>query len=217
MTVNETISEILARTELVHKEHYERTFKNRLDNKSHGSTFIYHKTQSLNEPSPDLTTPRHHLTSDLAAYLRTLDWCEYEHPAIDDGCIAFAAVMYGDDWTGHCAVVNLDYLPFGEKVEIGINEKSQTMHCLYPVNQQTFRRYATRSHIVVLIAGKTGGLEGNSEHVLFTFHPGKPVSPSHMSKEEFFEQFGSEVPLPVTIDRSKAAILGFDIALLIQR
>lgn len=100
--------------------------------------------------------------SELEQKLLSLEWETYTHPAIQSGSSAFKAGM-----PGRLGVIELATMPADTKVTLDDRKNTGTVSAVV----EGIR--GPQVDFTILILGMEKGIE-----VVFTFHPGEPVSPS---------------------------------------
>ena len=211
---NDRVIDALNKTFVLESDHYDRTFRGRLNPKLPGSKLVNHATRLM---TPGMVSFISQDIIALDAELRRLDWAKYEHPAIMDGCSAFVAYLpLNSDWTAHVGVVPLDVLDDEndfEVIRIEENVKSGTLRCTVELLFDEWTTSYTQTRMITMILGKAPKTD---DEIVYTFHPGDPVTPGILTLEMFHAQFGEDSPLPREVTVSQAAILGFKNALLIR-
>ena len=96
------------------------------------------------------------------------EWEEYSHPALIPGCKGFKTAL-----SGTLGVVTLTTLPEDQEVTLDDRKNTGFVSCTVAGAK------GETVGFVVLIVGEHEGKE-----VVFTFHPGEPVSPSRIKAEE---------------------------------
>lgn len=102
--------------------------------------------------------------SELERKLLAADWEPYSHPAVMSGCTAFKAAL-----PGRLGVVDLATLPPDAVVTLDDRKNTGTVSAVVS---------GVRGEMVDFTVAILG-LEGERE-IVFTFHPGDPVSPSQV-------------------------------------
>ena len=105
---------------------------------------------------------------DLEALLLGAIWEPYEHPGVMHGCAAFRAAL-----PGTLGIVGLDSLDPNAIVTYRAKRGTDEV---YPVVQ------GVRGEIMDFTVLMLGQHEGHE--VVFTFHPGDPVAPSHVLNKD---------------------------------
>ena len=111
------------------------------------------------------------------------NWTEYSHPDVMSGCTAFKTT----DICGRLGVVKLEDLP--QDSLVSLEDPKGTGKVSAVVSAEGI--IDTDVNFTVIILGMEGGRE-----IVFTFHPGEPISPSRVPSQG---QTGS-ISIPVALD-----------------
>ena len=103
---------------------------------------------------------------DMEKLLLNSEWHPYEHPSIMKGCKGFRT-----DIAGHLGIIDLNDIP--DDLEGVLDDRKYTGKA--SVCLSGIRRIPV--DFTVLITG-TEIVNGEDKDVMFTFHPGPPISPS---------------------------------------
>jgi hypothetical protein len=105
---------------------------------------------------------------ELETALRQAKWEEYSHESLMDGTVAFVS----NDITGRLGVIGLETLPSDALVTLDDRKNTGKVSAVVQ------GILGDQVDYIVIILGQESGKE-----VVFTFHPGAPVSPSKVSAE----------------------------------
>ena len=119
-------------------------------------------------------------------------WCEMKHPSIMAGCTAYATLIPG----GHYGLVDIATLP--DDAVLTCEDRKGTGMVSLTIHLE--KDQAPKTDETWLIVG-----EDNGQQVVFTFHPGEPVSPSVTKMDA----------VPGTMTKQQALALGFNKAKIV--
>jgi len=146
------------------------------------------ESRTLGHPSATGSVTDHKTVASLEAELDVVSWHPYSHPAVRPGCTAF----WTPDLRGVLGVVSIAELP----VDVMLTLRDG--HATGTVSAEVEGTYGATTDGTCLIVGDHNGME-----VVFTFHPGEPVTPSSVPASGFAGR---------SVTRDEALSLGFSLA-----
>ena len=99
----------------------------------------------------------------MEAKLRNASWIPHQHPALVEGTVGFETT----DITGYYGIYNLNELHPSKLVTLDDRKNTGNVSAIVHGGLGNFTRYT------MIILGKE-----DDKEIVFTFHPGEPVSPS---------------------------------------
>ena len=113
---------------------------------------------------------------EMEALLNNAEWEEYSHPSIMEGCKGFVTPI-----PGKMGVVELETLP--DDMEVVLDDRKGTGKVTPTVNGID----RVRVGFTVLIIGPEKVGEEETVQMMYTFHPGDPISPSRVAVSEKYK------------------------------
>ena len=163
--VNELVKTAIQNLKTIDSKYFESTLSQRLSNNGAGS--IVDGINSVEE---------------IEGLLMNSNWEHYKHPSIMEGCFG-----YKSDITGQMGIVDLSEVP--SDFEGTLDDRKGTgkaSFCLTGINRIPI-------DYTVLIVGPEK-FEGEDVEIMYTFHPGDPISPSTLNSEMCYH-FGEAFPM----------------------
>ncbi len=157
--VNNTVHIAINNTKMLLKEYYVATLEQRCDVKGAAGSTIDGVVN----------------VEEMENLLNTVEWKEYSHSAIADGCEGFVTPI-----PGKMGVVELSSL--ADDTEVVLDDRKGTGK----VTPTVCGIDRVPVDFTVLIVGPEK-IEEETVQVMYTFHPGEPITPSRVSASEKYK------------------------------
>lgn len=159
MNANQTVINAINNMKTVDKEYFVKTLNQRLAGHPDQAGSIIEKSFMD--------------ADELEEGFLSVNWAPFYHPNISEGCRGFVTTEIGG-WLGVVDLSVLEELGVDKTVTLDDRKGTGKVSCVV-IGDQDIMEFV---HYVVMIVGPEKDLE-----VMYTVHPGEPVSPSSVSAE----------------------------------